>query len=376
MTQPQRLPRRAFFAWAGKSGVGLGLAAVSMPAFLAACARDQDDAQTVATPPAGQGEEIRAIVGDVVDFELTSDDWEGAFGFVTFRLHKAAVEGKDVYFIRTDTSDEAFARSEELVWVPKIAGLAAAGATGAWYSITGGVDGQATVLSSEPGKDDYTPAWRVNRARWEGSPRELRSAADVLAAERAGDLSITETSIVVNAPIVKWSTGELPADTERTQYLGPGQLLEAPNTDDMTVRFKLHECYPGVRYIVTDTALGPMADGMKVAHSPKLAEATGAKATGRTNVFMNGVKGPGPMGFQPSVFDSKAGDAAWSPYWDHMTYAWKDGVQARALKTEQEIHQARDEGELDEFVGTPDTSGKTFAVNCPVPVVAPNTFSA
>ncbi|MGH2759770.1 MAG: DUF7482 domain-containing protein, partial [Actinomycetota bacterium] len=321
------------------------------------------------------GDEARVIVGDVLDFALTSDEWQGAFGFVTFRLHKGVVGGNDVYYIRTDASDESFARDEELVWVPKMAGLNPADATGTWYSISGGVDGQATVLSSEPGRDDYTPAWRVSRARWSGSPGELKSVDDVLAAESAGDLVVTPTSNVINAPVVKWSDGALPVDDVRTEYLGPGQLLEAPDTDGMSVMFKLHECFPGVRYIVTDVSLAPMAEGMKLGHSPKLADATDAKATGRTNVFMNGIKGPGPMGFQPSVFDSAAGTAQWSPYWDHMTYAWKDGREPRVLRTEQEVHKARDDGELDEFPGVPDTKGEIFVVNCPVPVLAPNTFT-
>lgn len=81
------------------------------------------------------------------------------------------------------------------------------------------------------------------------------------------------------------------------------------------------------------------------------------------------------MGFQPSVFDSTAGAAEWSPYWDHMTYAWKKGKEPRLLATEDEIHSARDDGELDEFPGTPDTGGAIFTVNCPVPVIAPNTFT-
>lgn len=373
--RPDDLGRREFFAWAGKRGIGLGLAAASMPAFLAACARDEDPAVGGPSPAAGE-EEARAIVGDVLDFALTSQEWEGPFGFVTFRLHKAMVDGKDVYYIRTDASDEDFARTEELVWVPKMAGLNPANATATWYSISGGVDGQATILSSEPGRDDFTPAFRISRARWTGDPRELTSVDDVLAAERAGDLDVTQTDIVINAPVVKWSTGELPVDDARTEYLGPGQLLDAPNTDDMTVRFKLHECYPGVRYIVTDVSMPPMAEGMKIGASPKLAEATAAKGTGRTNVFMNGVEGPGPMGFQPSVFDSKAGTAQWSPYWDHMTYAWKDGQEARVLETEADVHRARDAGELEEFIGTPDTGGQVFVVNCPVPVLAPNTFRA
>lgn len=367
------LDRREFFAWAGRRGLVLGVAATSMPAFLAACAREQDTAQTVATPTPESGE-ARAIVGDVIDFELTSDEWEGDFGFVTMRLHRGVVDGEEVFYIRTDASDQAFARREKLVWVPKIAGLVAANATADIYFISGGVDGQATVLSSQPGRDDFTPACRVRNVRWRGAPSELRSAEDVKQAEIDGDVVVNVTDTVLNAPIVKWPNGEMPVDDKRTEYLGPGQLLEAPDTNAMQVRFKLHECFPEVRYIVTDVSMAPMAEGMKVGHSPRLLESSKAKGTGRTNVFMNGIEGPGPMGFQPSVFDSKAETNQWSPYWDHMTYGWKDGKAPRVLTTEKSIHDARDAGDLDEFPGTPDTNGEIFVVNCPVPVVAPNTF--
>jgi hypothetical protein len=152
--------------------------------------------------------------------------------------------------------------------------------------------------------------------------------------------------------------------------------VEPPDTSGMRVTFKLHECFPGVRYIVADTSLEPMAEGMHIVLSPGLRDSRPAGATGRTNVFMNGLKGPGPMGFQPSVFDSQAGDADWSPYWDHMTYAWADGAQPRVLTTEEEVHAVRDSGDLEEFPGTPDTNGDVFTVNCPVPVLAPNTFRA
>jgi hypothetical protein len=374
---PDAVGRREFFMWAGKRGIGLSVAAVSLPSFLAACARDQEGAQTVATPPATPAsDEPRAIVGDVIDFELTSDEWEGAFGFVTMRLHKGVVDGKDVFFIRTDASDEQYAKTEELVWVPKLAGLVTAKAVGDAYFVTGGTGDQATVLSSEPGRVDYTPAWRVHNVSWTASPRPLASVTDVKGAESAGDVTIDSTATVLNAALVKWSNGEMPADDERKVYLGPGQLLEAPDTDRMQVRFKLHECFPGVRYIVTDVSMKPMAEGMKVGHSPRLLDSSNAKATGRTNVFMNGVKGSGPMGFQPSVFDSQAGTSQWSPYWDHMTYAWKDEGAAKVLTTEKAVHAARDRGDLEEFPGTPDTKGETFVVNCPVPVLAPNTFKA
>lgn len=375
-TEPDRdrLGRREFFALAGRRSLQIGLAGMSLPALLAACSNDGSNGGALSTlsPTTTAGGKEGKIVGDVLDYALTGD-WEGAFGFVTFRLQRGVFNGKDVYFIRTDASDEAFAKAESLVWVPRLAVLASQGPSADAFLISGGVADQATVLSTEPGRNDFTPAWRINRATWSGTPKRLASVADVRAAESSGALRIEKSNIVLNGPVVKWSSGELSVDNERKVYLGPGQLLEKVDTGNLSVMFKLHECFPGVRYIVTDTALAPMAEGMKVVHSPKLAGATKAGATGRTNVFMNGMDGSGPMGFQPSVFDSQAGTPAWSPYWDHMTYAWKDGKTPRILRDEQSVHSARDAGELDEFKGTPDTKGETFVVNCPVPVLAPNT---
>jgi hypothetical protein len=375
-----RLDRRRFLAHVTRRGVGIGVAGMSLPALLAACSSDDgDDAAETAAGRNGQESEQQVegspIVGDVLDFALESNEWQGAFGFVTLRLRRGSFDGKDVYYIRTDTSDDDFASQEGLVPAPMLGELLGGKLSGRAYEVMGGPDDQPTVLSSEPGRPDYTPAWRLHRVEWSAQPSALGSEADIAEHEGLGHLTVERTDIIINGSVVKWSNGEMPTDDERTQYLGPGQLLEPPDTDSMEVTFKLHECFPEARYIVCDTSMEPMAAGMNIAHSPALAGSTDAGATGRTNVFMGGTKGPGPMGFQPSVFDSTAGNPEWSPYWDHMTYAWKDDATSRVLATEEEIHQARDDGELEEFPGTPDTKGEIFVVNCPVPVLAPNTFT-
>lgn len=369
-TEPVRIDRREFLDWTRRGALRLG-ALGGAAWLLAACGRDEP-AVTVAGggATATQG---KVIVGDVLEHALTSDEWEGPFGFVTFRLHHGLFDGQDVYFIRTDTSDRGFAEAEGLVWAPTIAGLGGAGLAGDAYLFDGAPD-QPAVLSSAPGRPGFTPAWRVHRAAWNGSPRDVTSVTDVEDAAQAGELTVDGTDIVLNAAVVRWGSEEMPTDGDRVEYLGGGQLLDPVDTSGMRVTFKLHECFPGVRYIVCDTSLEPMADGMHVVHSPGLAESPGAEATGRTNVFMNGVDGPGPMGFQPSVFDSRAGAPEWSPYWDHLTYAWAEGVEPRVLSTETAVHAARDSGDLEEFPGTPDTKGEIFTVNCPVPVLAPNTF--
>jgi len=362
------LDRRRFIV----RGAGFALAAGSLPALLAACGDDNDDSagERARRPATKDG---TALVGDVVDFALSSDDWEGAFGFVTLRLHAARFDGHDAFFIQTDTSDAAFARERKLVHAPRIAPMGNSKLSGEIFLI----DDQPAVVSSQPGRKDYTPAWRVRRASWTSDSRKLDSVDDVRAAARAGDLDVDETDIVLNAPIVKWAGGELAVDARLRAYLGDGQLIERPDTSRMVVKFKLHECFPGSRYIVTDHSIAPAAEMTHTVFAPALhAKPLDAGATGRTNVFMNGIPGPGPMNHQPSVFDSNAGEPQWSPYWDHFAMEWRRGRDPRVLRRQPAVFSARDAGDLKEHPGVPDTKGEVFTVNCPVPVVAPATFKA
>jgi hypothetical protein len=379
-----RLPRREFIGWASRRGAGVVLAGGVLPALLAACGDDDtptvpaapEESPTTATTVAAIPAEGKAIIGDVIDFKLTSDQWEGAFGSVTLRLHKGAFEGATVYFIRTDASDQAFATAEKVLYVPKLKPLTAEGLHGGAYLVKGGVDGQGTVLSSEPGRDDYTPAWRVHNVTWKAKPRLLGSVAEVKAAESKGEVAVEETDIILNAEIVKWSTGQVSVDRELKSYLGRGPAIEAPDPSTMKVTFKLGQCYPGTRYFAASHSIKPAAVMTSTTFAPRLHTGPSkALTTGRTNVFMNGIDGPGPMGFQPSVFDLDAGNPAWSPYWDHYAYQWKDTATPRVLRTQEELFTARDGGELAEFPGVPDTKGEVFTVNCPAPVLAPITFS-
>lgn len=374
---PERLDRRGFFGLAGRRGLQVGLAGLTLPAFLAACSKavqTGSPASPTPTPTKPADAEGRAIVGDVLDFKLTSDQWAGEFGYVDMKLWAGIVAGKAVYFIRTDASDEAYATKEKLVFVPKMAGLNKPELSGAAYFIAGGVADQPVVLNSEPGMKDFTPAFRVFDVAWKAQPKLLRSVQEVLAAEKAGQITVTPANTILNAPVVKWSTGQIAVDADLKEYLGGGQLIEQPDIAGGKVKFKLHQCFPGSRYIVTDHSLDMPAMMTKTGYSPRLQDvATAAGATGRVNIFLNGTKGSGPMGAQASVFDSTAGEVAWSPFWDHYAYEWAAGKQAKVLRTQTEIHAARDAGDLKEYPGVPDTKGKLFTVNCPVPVLAPNT---
>ena len=314
------------------------------------------------------------LVKDVVEFELHGPyKWNG--GSVTLRLHEGRLDGEPIYYVRTDTSDQEFAAQEGLVHVPLLqVALQKKGAVGRLFLFDGGAEGQTTVLSTGPGRDDFTPLYRVIRATFTGDAVLLESAEAVDAAVAAGRLAVEETEIVVNYPTVKWPAGELPVDTVVEKALEGGPLLGPPDLAIMTATFKLHQCFPESRYIVTDTSAVPMAPMMNIQGSPGTTGLAELGAASTITVFGNGLNGPGAMGFQPGIFREKAGLPSWSPLWDHLTAVWKDPSKAVLLRSQAELDERVAAGEIDIFKGTPDTGGQGFVVNCPSPIVAPNDF--
>jgi hypothetical protein len=71
------------------------------------------------------------------------------------------------------------------------------------WAFTNGDQGQRNIIDTVPGRRDYTPLWAVNLVTWNvnETPRLLRSAAAVRAAQRAGDVTIKAMPIVVNCPV-------------------------------------------------------------------------------------------------------------------------------------------------------------------------------
>jgi hypothetical protein len=383
----QGLNRRQFLVRTGRISLGLGAAAI-IPGVLSACGDDDDEtppdgstgaptsAAAAAMTPAEAQDEASVLVGDVLDFRLMNEDgWTWPGGWVTMRLHSGVFNGQAVYFVRTDASDEGFASAEKLVYVPKLAAALDAAKHGHLYLVEDGAAEQAAVLSTAPGQPDFTPLLRVHRAAWRGNASLLQSIADVEAAVASGALTVEDTDTVVNYPFVKWADGELPVDSALEAALSGGPLVSPPDLEAMTVTFKLHQCYPESYYIITDTSLAPMAEAMNVANAPLAADLVDAGATEQIYVFANGIPGFAAMGFQPSVFASKAGEPSWSPMWEHVTVMWQDEGSAQLLTSRQDVDGMEQAGEVNLFPGTPDTNGQSFVVNCPAPVLAPNTFS-
>jgi hypothetical protein len=363
--------RRAFIRLMG-GGIGLIVTACA-PGGSALLSPSPASSRAVTSPrPTADGAATK-LVGDVLDFDLRGPfEWNG--GSVTMRLHEAFIDGARAYFVRTDASDEGFAASEQLVFVPLLGAALTTDEPSAsdLYLFDGGAPDQMPVLSSVPGRDDFTSLFRIVRVQ--GASDLLDSVAAIQSAVDSGAAAVEETDIVVNYPIVKWPDGELAVDPEVKLPLANGPLLVAPDVDAMTVTFKLHQCFPESRYIVTDTSAVPMAPMMSIVGSPRTAGLIDAGATSKITVFGNGIPGPGAMGFQPAIFQAKAGELDWSPMWDHWTAVWNDDADATLVTSQAELDAAAGGGLITLHHGTPDTGGMGFVVNCPSPIVAPNDF--
>jgi hypothetical protein len=85
--------------------------------------------------------------------------------------------------------------------------------------------------------------------------------------------------------------------------------------------------------------------GFKVNYSPLLAK-TPQDTRGQAYIFENGVKGNGPLGFQPVVVNAKPGDAGYSPLHQINFVKWTNQNAARELKSVGEIMEHKNMGHL------------------------------
>ena len=328
-------------------------------------------AEPVLAAGAPQDADVFVMVKDVLDYQLEVPEWDGGYGWVKFQLHEGIHNGDSVYFIRTDASDQGFAEQEGLVFVPLLNVAAGMENVNSCYFFE---DGRPQVVAFIPGDENYSSLFKVKMVKVVDESAELFSAEAVEQAALDGGVTIEEPNIYLNHPLVQWPGGGLTVDTEYKDVLSGGQLVEAADTNNMEVTMKLHQCFPGSRYILTDTGAAPMAPMMSIPAASPTEQLTALGGTDEIWVFGNGIPGPGVMGYQPAIFDNKAGQPAWSPFWQHFTVTWVDDSRARVLRTSTEIRELVDSGELEQWNGVPDSHPNGFVVNCPAPILAPNTF--
>ena len=134
---------------------------------------------------------------------------------------KAYAEGKEVYFVHTEASDAGVAEKltnmmkSPVMLVPSLAHVPDESLANV-YVFTNGVTGsgpfgfQPDVFDNPPGTDGYTPLRRLNVIAWKDETKadELKSASEVLDAEKTGELTIEQPGVVINMPFVVWNGGK------------------------------------------------------------------------------------------------------------------------------------------------------------------------
>lgn len=135
---------------------------------------------------------------------------------VSIPLSKGYVNGKLAYFIATDASDSQIAVSItnttgfKVNFAPSLASTPASALQPGYVFVNGikrsesAVGFQLGVATALPGEKGYSPLSQVNYVKWNAhaAPRILKSVAEIMAAQKNGELSIAKTNIVINSPAV------------------------------------------------------------------------------------------------------------------------------------------------------------------------------
>jgi hypothetical protein len=135
---------------------------------------------------------------------------------VSIPLSKGYVNGKIAYFIATDASDSQIAASItnttgfKVNFSPNLT-LTPDSARQQGYVFVNGIKTskspvgfQLGVATALPGEKGYSPLSQLNYVKWNANatPRILKSATEIVAAQKNGELSIAKTNIVINSPAV------------------------------------------------------------------------------------------------------------------------------------------------------------------------------
>ena len=162
-------------------------------------------------------------------------------------------------------------------------------------------------------------------------------AVVVLALVLAGCASATPTPAPTPTVVMKMEeTGGMAMDMKAPAAVPAGKAY-AEGEEIYFMHTEVSDA--GVAKILTDMMNSP------VLVVPSLAKASDDMLA-NVYVFKNGVKGMGPLDFQPDVFDNPPGTEGYRPLRRLILLTWKDEKSARELKALAEVKAALDKGEL------------------------------
>jgi hypothetical protein len=177
------------------------------------------------------------------------------------------------------------------------------------WVFSNGASGQRSIVDSTPGQKGYSALRKVNTVTWtaDATPRVLRSASAVKTARSEGDVTISSTPRVVNAPL-----------------LGFGQTRHAGFAKGRTIHYY-------------ELGLVKVAPGNEVLP---------------IWTFTNGVRG------QRNIADVVPGTTAYPPLWRVIEVTWAAGAEPRLVRSFEALEQAQKDGDVT-------VKRTTMIVNCP-----------
>jgi hypothetical protein len=177
------------------------------------------------------------------------------------------------------------------------------------WVFSNGASGQRSIVDNTPGQKGYSALRKVNTVTWtaDATPRVLRSASAVRSARSEGDVTVTSTSRVVNAPL-----------------LGFGQTRHAGFAKGRTIHYY-------------ELGLVKVAPGNEILP---------------IWTFTNGVRG------QRNIADVVPGTTAYPPLWRVFEVTWTAGAEPRLVRSFDALEQAQNAGDVT-------VKRTTMIVNCP-----------
>ncbi|MGH2710333.1 MAG: DUF7482 domain-containing protein [Actinomycetota bacterium] len=298
----------------------------------------------------GDGAELEAGSGDKAKVAGTTAE-PVADPATAFPVVTGWADGEQVDYLLQEVSDPEAAEllSEKTGFdVPVVESLADVpkDALANLYLFMNGIEGpnpfgfQMNVIDSVPGDPGYSPLWLHTFVEWERGvePRELTSEEEILDAEEAGEVTLEASDLVINCPVLPDGETGFPIVTGFVD----GQLVD----------YTLQEISdPEVTDLMREKTGGFPLDTVE--------SLSGVPQVANLYLFMNGIEGPNPFGYQMNVIDSVPGDPGYSPLWLHTFVEWSPDAEPMELTSEQEILDAQEAGEV-----TLETSD--LVINCPV----------
>lgn len=329
--------------------------------------------EQIASSPGSQAKAVTLLMPSA-KVDLTQDT-------VTLPLrHGHLADGRSVYFVLTDVSDAAKARSLGLVYAPKLKNAIGA------HSTRHGQINQAGEFTFDRGTVDFSPTARLVPG---DAPNFFPPKVFTPGSVGDQDYSpfVNVDGIVYNAPVLAFNVEPEAIDFcsghPNYELVHDKVIAICPKTNTVTLALT-HGFAAGkeVIYISTDSN-NPMPATMETStYTPATADLGGKNADETLYAFANGATGkdnPERQGFNSALGGEgtplnilealRPSSHAYSPLWDIQVAVWTDAAitkgDRKRLTSGQDAEAAMAKGDLMSPMGGAVTS-LGLLVNCPV----------